>query len=554
MKTPDGFRLLVTAPRWCAVSLLLLVLATSASANPAQVAYDRGNEATAQGDYPAAIRHFSMAVRLDPRMVDAWFSRSWAHGQMGNLAQEIGDLSECIRLVPDYAEAHCNRGAAYARLGRLDTALADLNRAIGLNPGLSVAWVTRGWVRFERGEHKEAVADYTQALKLAPDDIDVYVSRATSLSAMGEYERAIADFDRVLKSYPEDPELLGMRGAAKVAKGEIGDGIADLTAAMARNPHDAGAKYEASTAIDLSPESLEHGEQQLRAMLKDRPGLAKYLSPDDVLWKWAVRRLAGEALGEPIDWDPAPPLDSEAEHVAPMPGRRGRIRVKPYDDAMPGARPDAVFEALWSHIVFELHNIGYVPRFEELRRQAAAGRISKRQFVERIFQYEHEAVQRTRGFYVKVQLPWVAKKGLKTDPTLWFADWWIDVETAFADFTDPREYPWTPYSRQYDWLRVDALIDAEKYREALVLLEAMLAEPGYPEAVGRVQNWIGECRLELGDLPAALKAADAAIAFDPEDAGAYELRAEVYEKLGDAQKAAADRAKAEQLDEAVKED
>lgn len=554
MKTPLLISASVFAARGCAASIILLALIAPAPANPARVAYDRGNESIAEGDYPAAIRHFSMAIQLNPGMADAWFSRSWAHGQMGNFAQEAADLARCIELTPDYAEAYCNRGAAYARMGRLDAALEDLDRAVALDPSLTVAWVTRGWLRFQRGEPREAVADYTRALKLDPNDINVYVSRATSLHALGEHGRAIADLDRVLKVYPEDPELLGMRGAAKVALGQINEGAADLAAAIERNPHDAGANYHSSKRVDLSPESLKHGEQQLRAMIRDRPGLEPFLDPDGALWRWAVRRFAGEALGEPIDWDPAPPLDSEAEHVAPMPGRRGRIRVKPYDDALPAADADAIFEALWSHLVFELHNIGLVPRFEALRQQAAAGNVSKRQFVERIFRYEQEAVQQTRGYYVKVYLPWVAEKGLKTDPNLWFADWWLDVETAFRGFTDPREYPWTPYGRQYDWLRTHAHLEAEEYPEALELLQAMLAEEGYPAAVGRVQFWIGECHLELGNLAAALRAADAAIDFDPDDADAYELRAEVYEKLGDANKAAADRARASQLDESVNED
>lgn len=541
----------VVAVLRCCALVVPLFLTSVGFADPARVAYDRGNEAIAHEDYPAAIRHFSMAVQLNPRMNDAWFSRAWAHSRMGNTEQEVADLSQCIRLAPNYAEAYCNRGAAYARLGRLDLALTDLNHAIGLNPGLTIAWVTRGWVRSQRGQHREAVADYTQALKQEPKNVDVYRSRAKCFSALGEFDRAVADLDRVLDVYPEDPDLLGSRGAAKVAKGDLAGGTADLAEAIRRNPHDAGAKYVPWKKVDISPESLEHGEQQLRAMLKDRPSLAKYLVPDSVLWKWAVRRLAGEALGEPIDWDPALPLDSEAEHVAPMDGRHGRIRVKPFDAAMPQAEPIEVFEALWSHVVFELHNIGFVPRFEALRRQAAEGRISKRQFVERVFRYEHEAIQQTRAFYVKVQLPWTAENGWKTDPGLWFADWWIDVETAFADFTDPREYPWVPYARQYDWLRVHALIDADRYRDALVLLQAMLGEKGYAAAAGRVQYWIGECRLELGDLAAALKAANAAIELDPEEAGAYELRAEVYEKLGDGQKAAADRAEAMRLDEAA---
>ncbi len=536
------------AAQWCFALLTGLFLSASASANPAQKAYERGNESLEHNDYPAAIRHFSMAVQLNPRMVDAWFSRAWVHGRMGNTVQELADLSECIRLRPNYAEAYCNRGAAHARLGRLDLALVDLNHSIALNPSLTVAWVTRGWVRSQRGEHREAVADYTRALKLDPKDIDIFVSRAKCFSALGEHGRAIADLDRVLKAYPEDPELLGSRGAAKAATGDLAGGAADLAEAIRRNPHDAGAKYDPWRKVDLSPEALEHGEQQLRQMLKDRPGLAKFLAPGDMLWKWAVRRMAGEALGEPIDWDPSPPLDSEAEHVAPTDGRRGRIRVKPYDDAMPEAEPDEVFEALWSHVVFELHNIGFVPRFNALRRQAAGGRLSKRQFIERIFRYEHEAIQQTRGFYMKVHLPWAAEKGLRTDPGLWFADWWIDVETAFADFTNPREYPWVPYGRQYDWLRARALIDGQECREAIVLLQAMLAEEGYPEDAGRIQYWIGECHLELGDLAAALTAANAAVEFDAEDAGAYELRGEIHENLGDAQKAAADRAKAKQLE------
>ncbi len=554
MKVHDRSPLLLDAARWFGALLVSLHLTGIAAGNPARTAYERGNESVAHNDYAAAIRHFNRAIQLDPRMANAWFSRGWAYGQSGDPEQEISDLSQCIRLEPNYAEAYCNRGAAHAKLGRWQPAIADLNTALKLDPNLGVAWSTRGWVRFERGEHKEAVADYTQALRLDPNDVDAYGSRAKCLHALGEYDRAIADFDRVLKVYPKDADLLGSRGVTKVAKGDLTGGAADLAAAIQANPHDVGAKYIPRTPTELSSEAIEHGEEQLRTMIKDRPSLGRHLTPDDALWKWAVRQLAGEALGEPIDWDPVPPRDSEAEHVAPVDGRRGRIRVKPYDDAMPDAPPDAVFEALWSHVVFELHNIAFVPRFDALRQEAAKGRVSKRQFVERTFHYEHEAIQQTRAFYVKVQLPWAARKKLKSDATLWFADLWLDVDAAFNDFTDPLEYPWNPYTRQYDWLRVHALFDAEKYREAMALLSTMLAEEGYQSDAGHVRIWIGECQMALNDLPAALEAVNAAIAADPEDATAYELRAEVYKKLGETVKAAADLAKVRLLDEQAEKD
>ena len=550
MNTHDRFSRTVSAARCAAAGLMIALLSTAATANPAQRAFDRGNESFGHGDYPAAIRHFSMALQLDPSMGDAWFLRSLVHNQMGNTAREIADLSECLRIAPNYAEAYGNRGAAYARLGRFSAALADLSFAVGLSPDLAVGWSTRGWVRSLRGEHEEAVADYTRALALDADDLDAHMGRAMSLSALGEYERAVADLDRVLEVYPDDPELLGMRGAAKVARGAITEGIADLAAAIEQNPHDAGANYEPSKKLDLPEEALEHGRGQVRAMVEDRPGLAKYLTPGDALWEWAVRRFAGEALGEPIDWDPTPPVHSEAEHVAPVRGRRGRIRVEPYDDAMPGAPAGEVFEALWSHIVYELHNIGYVPRFEALRRLAADGSLTKREFVEQIFRYEYEAVQQTRAFYVKVYLPWLADEGLTSDPILWFADRWLDVETAFANYTDPQEYPWSPYGRQYDWLRVDGLMGTGNHGEALALLGAMLAEAGYPQDAGRIHYRMGECHLALGQPAAALEAANAAVASDPDEAEAYTLRAEAYEELGEGQKAAADRAQASRLEPA----
>lgn len=554
MRVYDDSPLLVGAARYFTALFVFLYLTATAAGNPARTAYERGNESVAHDDYEAAIRHFTRAIQLDPRMVNAWFSRGWAYGQLGDPEQEISDLSQCIRLVPDYAEAYCNRGAAHAKLARLKPALADLNTALKLDPNLSVAWSTRGWVRFERGEHKEAVADYTQALRLDPDDVDAYGSRAKCLHALGEYDRAVADFDRALTAYPKDADLLGSRGATKVAKGDLIGGAADLAAAIQANPHDVGTKYTPWKQADLSPSAVEHGEEQLRKMIKDRPGLGRHLAPDDILWKWAVRQLAGEALGEPIDWDPTSPQDSEAEHVAPVDGRRGRIRVKPYDETMSNAAPDAVFEALWSHVVFELHNIAFVPRFDALRQEAAEGRVSKRQFVEHTFHYEHEAIQQTRAFYVKLQLPWAARKKLKSDATLWFADLWLDVDAAFSDFTDPLEYPWNPYSRQYDWLRIHALIDTEKYRDAMAILSKMLAEEGYQGDVGHVQYWIGECQMTLDNLPAALEAVNAAIASDSEDANAYELRAEVYKKLGETAKAAADLAKVRRLDEQAEKD
>ena len=73
-------------------------------------------------------------------------------------------------------------------------------------------------------------------------------------------------------------------------------GTADVLEAIRLNPGDLFVEYQLATNKELSPESLKHGEEQLRNMLRDRPAMAQFVSPQDKLWQWAVRKFAGEDL------------------------------------------------------------------------------------------------------------------------------------------------------------------------------------------------------------------------------------------------------------------
>ena len=154
------------------------------------------------------------------------------------------------------------------------------------------------------------------ASALAADADQAYQQAILALQHK-DFDRALAEFDEAIRIDPNQARFRGLRGTVWIRKGDIAKGIADLNAAIRMNAGDAGAGYQAASAIRLSDKAKQQGRQQVEKMLRDRPAMSQYGVDADFLRQWAARRFAGEGVGQPIDWDPTPPLHSDAEHLAP---------------------------------------------------------------------------------------------------------------------------------------------------------------------------------------------------------------------------------------------
>jgi tetratricopeptide (TPR) repeat protein len=363
-----------------------------------------------------------------------------------------------------------------------------------------------------------------------------------------DYDEAIARLDQAVRLEPKQAKFLGFRGMAWLGKRAYDKGSADLKAAIGLHPDDAGIGYRASKEAKLSASALHHGEQQVVEMLRDRPAMAQFGQKAEFLRQWAARKFAGEDLGTPIDWDPSPPLHSDAEHLAPADDENAAILVAAvYQSGPKQGRPRA-FEELWAGAIYELHNVAYASEFVRLNDEAAEGKVSKRAFVAGILKYELRAAQQTRAFYVQVFLPWAEKQKLPTDPTLWFCDWWDTPEGVLRTFTDKSAYPWRPYARTHDWATVHRRWYLGKFTKAFKLLEEMRTEKGYEEDQPEVYYWIGRCLERLGKPAEAITALGEAIRLDPNNAAAYRARGRLFEQLGQKDKAQADLKKAKELE------
>jgi tetratricopeptide (TPR) repeat protein len=167
----------------------------------------------------------------------------------GNLLAEQGDLTEAIaaytkaiRLDPRVPQAYANRGAVHARTGQLDEALADLDTAIRLSPAAPAPYAARGRVHSLRKEYDAALADYDVALRLMPDQFpNVRVGQADIWLTRGDIDKAIEAYTDALEHPSSRAVALCSRGFAWLQKGHLDSALADLDESIRLAPEEAVA-------------------------------------------------------------------------------------------------------------------------------------------------------------------------------------------------------------------------------------------------------------------------------------------------------------------------
>ena len=92
-------------------------------------AFERANDAYADGRYEEALDGYDEAIRLNPRDAAAFNNRGNTLKRLGRLEGAIRDYDEAIRLAPDEYATYSNRGDAYARKGDHDRAKEDYRRS-----------------------------------------------------------------------------------------------------------------------------------------------------------------------------------------------------------------------------------------------------------------------------------------------------------------------------------------------------------------------------------------------------------------------------------------
>ena len=239
-------------------------------AKAAKAAVERGNTLIDREDYPAAVKAFSEALRLDPKSAPARNGRGTAYRLLEKFDLALADFNEVLRLEPKNSEAHRGRGGVFDDKKDFAQALTECDEAIRCDPNNSAAYRTRGVVHSDKGEVDKAVADYDRAIRLNPQDAKAFYDRALEESTMGDFDRAIVDYSEAIRITPADYDQLCGRGRVYHKKGEFNKAIADFSTAICLKPKECEA-FAARAHAFFSDDDLDHAIRDVGESLRLNP-------------------------------------------------------------------------------------------------------------------------------------------------------------------------------------------------------------------------------------------------------------------------------------------
>jgi tetratricopeptide (TPR) repeat protein len=195
------------------------------------------------------------------------FQRGAKASAEGLLDEARAQFAEVVRLAPQIPDGHDALGSVLIALGRPAEAVTELDTAARLKPGDPIIEGDLARAYTAANQPAKAIPLFTEALKLIkePEDARFYDSYARALAALGRRKDALAQF-------AEERKLTG-------PSAEVDDAIGTVYAQMQRWDHAKAAFQQAVDEGGVSVPPRIHLAVLLRDEQHDLEGALKVLEP-----------------------------------------------------------------------------------------------------------------------------------------------------------------------------------------------------------------------------------------------------------------------------------
>ncbi|MBI4824198.1 MAG: tetratricopeptide repeat protein [Nitrospirae bacterium] len=159
----------------------------------------KGDSAYAGGDLDTAIESYSMAIKLQPEFISAYYNRGIAYYNKKLYDEAIKDFDKVIELNPENANAYIGRGNIYFIKADYNRAIPDYTKATGLDPSNVTAYNNLGYIYFDLKKYNDAVKHFQKTIKLNDQYADAYCGLAITYLKLGKLELARKNYKKAIK-------------------------------------------------------------------------------------------------------------------------------------------------------------------------------------------------------------------------------------------------------------------------------------------------------------------------------------------------------------------
>ena len=220
---------------------------------PAATKHRLGWEWLQQGDFKAAERNFTDALKEAPQFYPAEAGLGYLALAKDDQEGAVKHFDRAVAADPAYVPALLGRGEAQLALGRNDQALQSLEAAVAADPQLTAVRSRVEVLRFrglqgevdaarkaaEEGRFPEARTAYRQAIAASPQSPFLYRELAVVERRAGDLAAARTNAEKAAELDPADPRALVLLAEIVEAQGDYSTAADTYTSAVALEPSDA---------------------------------------------------------------------------------------------------------------------------------------------------------------------------------------------------------------------------------------------------------------------------------------------------------------------------
>ena len=152
--------------------------------------------------FDRAIDYYRIAIRINPKFVEAHYNMASALQNKGDLGAAIQAYEQAILIKPDYADAYYNLANTLKDTGDLGAAIKSYKQAIKINPNLHNAHNNMGNALKDMGKLTAAIESYKLAIKINSGHKDAYGNLGKSLQNV-VFTRPDSDLKSIIHSMLE---------------------------------------------------------------------------------------------------------------------------------------------------------------------------------------------------------------------------------------------------------------------------------------------------------------------------------------------------------------
>lgn len=242
-----------------------------------------GNAYMAKGLYEEGMKELDLAIKIEPRLIDAYLKKGMFHLSQGKTAEVEMDLKTAIRVAPEILNPRLVLSSFYEHQNDRAKALSTLKDGLAGNIKDAVLYCGMARIMFADKKPAEAIRSLEKAKESDPAAVAPYFILAEHYAGIRDTGRALGEYSNVLRKEPGNLKAMLQTASLLDASGRNSEALAwYLKAKESRDPsaYLALARYydkNGDTAKELSilaeagqyvPRSADLLEQRVRLYMK----------------------------------------------------------------------------------------------------------------------------------------------------------------------------------------------------------------------------------------------------------------------------------------------